>query len=110
MLQTGSAPDRGMRARGAGELKPPDPWCACQVPTTYLWSPSLLPRPSDWSDEITVVGFVPGDADEAAAYKPSPQLEAFLAAGVHPRAATPWPGAEARSQCDASVVKLAIPA
>ncbi|KYK61757.1 UDP-glucose,sterol transferase [Drechmeria coniospora] len=52
------------------------------VPYTYLWSPALVPKPSDWSDEIDVSGFV--FLDLAASFKPPADLEEFLAAGDKP--------------------------
>ena len=46
------------------------------VPFTYLWSPSLAPKPDDWSPEIDVSGFV--FLDLASSFTPSKQLEQFL--------------------------------
>ncbi|KAF4785210.1 glycosyltransferase family 28 domain-containing protein [Colletotrichum scovillei] len=48
------------------------------VPCTYLWSPRLLPKPSDWADNIDVAGFV--FEDVPSEYTPSPELAAFLEA------------------------------
>ncbi|KAK1543191.1 glycosyltransferase family 28 domain-containing protein [Colletotrichum paranaense] len=48
------------------------------VPCTYLWSPRLLPKPSDWADNIDVAGFV--FEDVPSEYTPSPELVAFLEA------------------------------
>nr|OQO32510.1 hypothetical protein B0A51_00919 [Rachicladosporium sp. CCFEE 5018] len=53
-----------------------------QVPTTYLWSPCLVPKPSDWGDHITIAGAckpVPG-----LDYDPPPTLVKFLEAGPKP--------------------------
>ncbi|KAF7586636.1 hypothetical protein BBP40_008546 [Aspergillus hancockii] len=53
-----------------------------QIPYTYLWSPSLLPKPQDWGDNIDVCGFqfLPSDTD----YKPPNELDTFLKAGEPP--------------------------
>ncbi|KAL0777829.1 hypothetical protein CaCOL14_005482 [Colletotrichum acutatum] len=48
------------------------------VPCTYLWSPRLLPKPSDWADNIDVAGFV--FEDVPSEYTPSTELVAFLEA------------------------------
>ncbi|KAK3666123.1 hypothetical protein LTR22_003129 [Elasticomyces elasticus] len=53
-----------------------------QVPYTYLWSPSLVPKPKDWGPEIDIAGFV--FLDLAGKYKPDEELEEFLNAGVPP--------------------------
>ncbi|KAF4510305.1 hypothetical protein G6O67_002203 [Ophiocordyceps sinensis] len=52
------------------------------VPFTYLWSPSLVPKPKDWGDEINVSGFV--FLDLASAFQPPKDLEDFLDAGEPP--------------------------
>ncbi|KAF9893344.1 hypothetical protein FE257_011776 [Aspergillus nanangensis] len=53
-----------------------------QIPYTYLWSPALLPKPSDWDDNIDVCGFqfisTPTD------YTPPADLDAFLKSGPPP--------------------------
>ena len=61
---------------------PDDVWLSPSVP--YLRhepvpSPTLVPRPNDWSDEITITGywFAPRDP----AFVPDPTLVEFLAAG-----------------------------
>ncbi|KAJ3944934.1 uncharacterized protein N0V96_004953 [Colletotrichum fioriniae] len=48
------------------------------VPCTYLWSPRLLPKPTDWADNIDVAGFV--FEDVSPEYTPPPELVAFLEA------------------------------
>ncbi|KAK5714224.1 hypothetical protein LTR17_017306 [Elasticomyces elasticus] len=53
-----------------------------QVPYTYLWSPSLVPKPKDWGPEIEIAGFV--FLDLAGKYKPDRELEDFLSAGEPP--------------------------
>ncbi|KAI9991115.1 hypothetical protein PInf_018747 [Phytophthora infestans] len=47
------------------------------IPHSFMWSPQLVPKPSDWGDLYNVIGTVAlkGPASE---YSPSPQLEAFL--------------------------------
>lgn len=52
------------------------------VPCTYLWSPRLLPKPTDWADNINVAGFV--FEDPAEEYTPPADLAAFLEAGDTP--------------------------
>ncbi|KAK1625678.1 UDP-glucose,sterol transferase [Colletotrichum phormii] len=52
-----------------------------QVPFTYCWSPSLVPKPSDWGPHIDISGFFFRDP---APYTPPPDLEAFLEAGPPP--------------------------
>ncbi|KAF9874477.1 hypothetical protein CkaCkLH20_08040 [Colletotrichum karsti] len=52
-----------------------------QVPFTYCWSPSLVPKPSDWGPHIDVSGFFFRDP---APYTPPPDLEKFLADGPPP--------------------------
>ena len=51
------------------------------VPHTYCWSPSLVPKPDDWSDHIDVCGFffLP-----RVDYKPPPELREFLENGARP--------------------------
>jgi UDP:flavonoid glycosyltransferase YjiC (YdhE family) len=53
-----------------------------RVPHTYCWSPSLVPKPSDWPYYIDVSGFF--FLDLATNYKPSEDLVRFLEAGNPP--------------------------
>jgi len=53
-----------------------------RVPHTYCWSPSLVPKPSDWPDYIDVSGFFFLDLGQN--YKPSEDLIRFLEAGDPP--------------------------
>jgi UDP:flavonoid glycosyltransferase YjiC (YdhE family) len=53
-----------------------------RVPTTYCWSPALIPKPNDWSREVTIAGFY--FLNLASAYTPEPALAAFLDAGPPP--------------------------
>lgn len=53
-----------------------------KVPYTYLWSPSLVPKPKDWGPEIDIAGFV--FLDLASDFKPDKDLEDFLSAGEPP--------------------------
>ena len=53
-----------------------------KVPYTYLWSPGLIPKPSDWGSEIDIAGFV--FLDLASSFKPPEGLSKFLEAGEPP--------------------------
>lgn len=53
-----------------------------RIPTTYCWSPALIPKPNDWAQEISIAGFY--FLDLATNYTPEPELAAFLAAGPPP--------------------------
>ncbi|RAH69469.1 putative UDP-glucose,sterol transferase [Aspergillus aculeatinus CBS 121060] len=53
-----------------------------QIPFTYLWSPALLPKPSDWAENIDVVGF--SFLSSGSDYKPPDDLASFLKAGPPP--------------------------
>lgn len=52
------------------------------VPYTYCWSPSLVPKPSDWGPEIDIAGFV--FMDLAKEFNPPQELVDFLEAGETP--------------------------
>ncbi|KAF2840190.1 glycosyltransferase family 1 protein [Patellaria atrata CBS 101060] len=52
------------------------------VPYTYMWSPSLVPKPPDWGPEIDIGGFV--FLDLASSFKPSQELMDFLNGGEVP--------------------------
>lgn len=52
------------------------------VPIAYCWSPSLVPKPSDWSSEIDISGFV--FLDLASSFTPPDPLEKFLNSGDPP--------------------------
>ncbi|KAF2215777.1 glycosyltransferase family 1 protein [Cercospora zeae-maydis SCOH1-5] len=52
------------------------------VPYTYMWSPSLVSKPSDWGPEIDISGFV--FLEMAKNFKPAQDLEDFLNAGPPP--------------------------
>ncbi|KAF2493203.1 UDP-Glycosyltransferase/glycogen phosphorylase [Lophium mytilinum] len=53
-----------------------------RVPYTYMWSPSLVPKPSDWGPEIDIAGFV--FLELASSFKPPEELTKFLDAGPPP--------------------------
>ena len=53
-----------------------------KVPYTYLWSPGLVPKPSDWGPEIDITGFV--FLDLASSFKPPETLTDFLKSGKPP--------------------------
>jgi UDP:flavonoid glycosyltransferase YjiC (YdhE family) len=52
------------------------------IPLLYGFSPSVLPAPADWGDEIHVTGYWFLDPDEA--WLPPPALQDFLQAGPTP--------------------------
>ncbi|CAF4849613.1 unnamed protein product [Rotaria sp. Silwood1] len=52
------------------------------VPHTYCWSPSLVPKPSDWPEYINVSGFF--FLDLAKNYQPPEHLTRFLETGEPP--------------------------
>lgn len=52
------------------------------VPFAYLWSPSLVPKPADWGEEIDICGFV--FLDLASTFTPPEPLTKFLDAGEPP--------------------------
>lgn len=53
-----------------------------KVPYTYLWSPSLVPKPKDWGPEIDIGGFV--FLELASSFEPPEDLVKFLDAGDPP--------------------------
>ncbi|KAI4149884.1 MAG: hypothetical protein LQ340_004386 [Diploschistes diacapsis] len=53
-----------------------------RVPHTYLWSPDLVPKPSDWGPEINVTGFV--FLELASSFTPPDDLAKFLDNGPPP--------------------------
>lgn len=55
---------------------------AAEVPFTYLFPESLVPRPDDWGPHVDVAGFV--FWDQADGYTPPDDLRAFLEAGEPP--------------------------
>lgn len=52
------------------------------VPYSYLWSQSLIPKPPDWGDHINITGF--SFLPLASSYTPPPDLTAFLEKGPTP--------------------------
>lgn len=52
------------------------------VPISYLWSPSLVPKPADWADEVDISGFV--FLDLASSFTPPDPLDRFLNSGDRP--------------------------
>ncbi|MBF2048149.1 MAG: glycosyltransferase [Leptolyngbya sp. IPPAS B-1204] len=68
--------------------RPPQPLKALKefysqpIPTLYGYSPTLLPKPTDWGDNIHVPGF--WFLDQQSDWQPSSQLTDFLAAGTPP--------------------------
>jgi UDP:flavonoid glycosyltransferase YjiC (YdhE family) len=53
-----------------------------EVPFTYLWPPSLVPKPADWGPHIDLANFT--FCDQARTYEPPRGLRDFLAAGEAP--------------------------
>ncbi|RPA95108.1 UDP-Glycosyltransferase/glycogen phosphorylase [Choiromyces venosus 120613-1] len=53
-----------------------------KVPHTYCWSPSLIPKPLDWPQHISISGFY--FLSLASSYTPPPDLANFLATGSPP--------------------------
>jgi sterol 3beta-glucosyltransferase len=53
-----------------------------EVPFTYLWPASLVPRPADWDPHIDLANFT--FLDQAQTYEPPRALLEFLAAGEAP--------------------------
>lgn len=53
-----------------------------KVPYTYLWSPSLVPKPKDWGPETDLAGFV--FLELASSFEPPEDLLKFLNAGPPP--------------------------
>ncbi|TMW59527.1 hypothetical protein Poli38472_004596 [Pythium oligandrum] len=47
------------------------------VPHTYLWDPVLLPKPSDWGEEITIAGHIQGE--DRRRVKQESEILAFIA-------------------------------
>jgi hypothetical protein len=52
-----------------------------QVPITYIWSPSLVPRPVDWPSHCEVVGFCSVELRKLTDYEPPEDLKTFLESG-----------------------------
>jgi sterol 3beta-glucosyltransferase len=53
-----------------------------EVPFTYLWPESLVPKPEDWGPHIDLANFI--QYEQAQTYEPPPALRDFLAAGEPP--------------------------
>ncbi|PTU23545.1 hypothetical protein P175DRAFT_0543946 [Aspergillus ochraceoroseus IBT 24754] len=53
-----------------------------RIPFTYMWSPSLLPKPDDWLSHIDVTGF--NFLKSAENYEPPADLQTFLESGPPP--------------------------
>ena len=53
-----------------------------EVPFTYLWPPSLVPKPADWGPHIELANFV--FYDQGHTFEPPRELTGFLAAGEAP--------------------------
>lgn len=53
-----------------------------QVPYSYLWSQTLIPKPADWADHLSVTGF--SFLKLGSSYTPPEDLTVFLEAGPSP--------------------------
>jgi UDP:flavonoid glycosyltransferase YjiC (YdhE family) len=53
-----------------------------EVPFTYLWPASLVPKPEEWGPHINLANFIP--YEQAHTYRPPQALLDFLAAGEAP--------------------------
>ncbi|PWW80207.1 Glycosyltransferase Family 1 protein [Tuber magnatum] len=53
-----------------------------KIPHTYCWSPTLIPKPLDWPQHISISGFF--FLSLASSYIPPPDLAKFLASGPPP--------------------------
>ncbi|TVY44536.1 Sterol 3-beta-glucosyltransferase [Lachnellula occidentalis] len=53
-----------------------------RIPFTYMWSPSLIPKPQDWGSHINITGF--SFLSKASTYTPPDDLAEFLKAGPPP--------------------------
>jgi sterol 3beta-glucosyltransferase len=67
-------------AAGPGPLGPRRR--AALLPTLYAFSPLVVPKPADWDESIRLTGYWVLPADPA--WRPPPELAAFLAAGPAP--------------------------
>lgn len=54
-----------------------------KIPTTYVWSPALVPKPNDWPSHIDVAGFI-FRTQSTYNYTPPESLTTFLNAGPSP--------------------------
>ncbi|RME87740.1 MAG: glycosyltransferase [Anaerolineae bacterium] len=57
-------------------------WVTARRPFLYGFSPTVLPRPAEWGEEVHVTGY--WFLDEAAEWQPPPDLREFLASGPPP--------------------------
>mmetsp|Transcript_183 Transcript_183/g.516 ORF Transcript_183/g.516 Transcript_183/m.516 type:complete len:829 (+) Transcript_183:137-2623(+) len=55
-----------------------------KVPHVYMYSESLVPRPSEWGEEVDVCGFLFPSSKEADSYEPDQDLMDFLCDGEPP--------------------------
>ena len=55
-----------------------------KVPFTYCWSPSLIPKPSDWDEKIDISGYFFLNEGSRSKFQPSKELANFLKKGPPP--------------------------
>lgn len=53
-----------------------------RIPTSFCWSPTLIPKPQDWADHIDVTGFT--FLESGPSFQPEAELQAFLDEGDAP--------------------------
>ena len=75
-VETLGLPPIGVGAGGSSSLND------LEVPFTYLWPASVVPKPDDWGAHIDLASFI--FSDHGADYQPPADLAAFLAAGEPP--------------------------
>jgi len=74
--------EKTLRLEPVSSLWAPGALYRMKVPYTYLWSPTLVPKPRDWGPEIDIAGFV--FLNLASNFEPEKDLSDFLAAGEPP--------------------------
>jgi len=73
---------RTLKLEPVSSLWAPGALYRMKVPYTYMWSPSLVPKPTDWGAEIDISGFV--FMELANTFDPPKELQEFLDAGEPP--------------------------
>lgn len=56
-------------------------WALYGHPSTFMWSPTLLPQPADWPPTASVAGCPVDTSMTVQNYIPPADLEEFLASG-----------------------------
>ncbi|GAX79661.1 hypothetical protein CEUSTIGMA_g7102.t1 [Chlamydomonas eustigma] len=76
--------DKFLQLKGFGPLHSSHAIYYSKIPITYIWSPSLVPRPPDWPTRCEVVGFVNVELTKLTQYTPPKDIQDFLDAGPPP--------------------------